>query len=170
MKSFLSNKIFNFIFNLTIVILICLNLLLFGPRLVGYKVFSVLSGSMEPTYHTGSIIYVKESDYRSFKEGDVITFSISDNMVATHRIVKVVQDEDNPYTVKYCTKGDANDTEDGSLVNCIDVVGKPVFTIPYLGYIAVYMKKYLGVFLIIMIISSIVSSIFLHKNNMFIKK
>lgn len=162
MKSFLSNKIVNFIFNVLLIILICLDLSLVGPRLAGYKVFSVLSGSMEPTYRTGSIIYVKESDYKNLKEGDVITFTIGDDMVATHRIVGIVQDENNPSIIRYRTKGDANDTEDGLLVDCINVVGKPVFTIPYLGYVAVYMKTSIGSFLMIGVIVILLISMFLH--------
>ena len=43
-------------------------------------------------------------------------------------------DEDEPGTIRFRTKGDANDAEDGTLVHYKNVVGTPVFTIPYLGY------------------------------------
>ena len=68
------------------------------------------------------------------KEGDVITFMVSEDTLATHRIVGVVPDEDEPGTIRFRTKGDANDAEDGTLVHYKNVVGTPVFTIPYLGY------------------------------------
>ena len=49
--------------------------LLVGARIVGLQVFTVLSGSMEPTYHTGSLIYVKKVDPYTIKEGQPITFT-----------------------------------------------------------------------------------------------
>ena len=39
-------------------------ILLVGVRVIGLNVYTVLSGSMEPTYHTGSLIYVKKVDYK----------------------------------------------------------------------------------------------------------
>ena len=48
---------------LTVVFGFVLALLLVGVRLFGMQVFTVLSGSMEPTYQTGSLIYVKDVDY-----------------------------------------------------------------------------------------------------------
>jgi len=101
----------------------------------------VLSGSMEPVYHTGSVIYVKEVDHRELGEGDVITFLLNEDTVATHRIVGVVLDENDPSVIRYRTKGDANDTEDGGLVHYKNVIGSPVFTIPYLGYLANYIQS-----------------------------
>ena len=121
---------------LLVVAVVMLAILLVGMRFAGFKVFTVLSGSMEPAYHTGSVIYVKDVDYTQLKEGDVITFAISEDMVATHRIMGVVPDKDDPSVLRFRTKGDANDTEDGTLVHYKNIVGSPVFTIPYLGYVA----------------------------------
>lgn len=126
---------------LLVVAVVALAVLLVGMRFAGFKVFTVLSGSMEPTYHTGSIIYVKEVDHTTLQAGDVITFAISEDMVATHRIVGVVPDDEDPSVLRYRTKGDANDSEDGTLVHYKNIVGKPVFSIPYLGYIASYIQS-----------------------------
>lgn len=133
-------KIYNIVTNIFICAVILLAALLVVPRLMGFKVFAVLSGSMEPAYHTGSLIYVKETDYRELKEGDVITFMLNDKLVATHRIVEVVPDEENPDIIRYRTKGDANEIEDGNLVHYKNVIGTPKFTIPYLGYISTYIQ------------------------------
>ena len=108
-------------------------LMLFGLR--GY---TVLSGSMEPTYKTGSVIYVKSVSSSELKEKDVITFRTATGAVATHRIVELV-DEDG--ITKYRTKGDANENVDGSLVAPEKVIGTPVFSIPYLGYVLTYIQS-----------------------------
>lgn len=131
------------------VLAVLLALALVGVRLFGLQVFSVLSGSMEPTYHTGSLIYVKDVDYTRLKAGDVITFMVNEDTIATHRIVEVVPDEEDPGVLRYRTKGDANEAEDGSLVHYKNVIGTPVFTIPKLGYFASYIQHPPGTYVAI---------------------
>lgn len=133
-------KIWNLITTLIVIAAVLLAVLLVGVRLAGLQVFTVLSGSMEPTYHTGSLIYVKKVDAAKLSEGTVITFMLDEDTVATHRIVGVVPDEDEPGVVRYRTKGDANEAEDGSLVHYKNVIGTPVFSIPKLGYLANYIQ------------------------------
>ena len=132
-----------------VAVVVILAMLLVGARLVGFQVFTVLSGSMEPTYHTGSLIYVKEVDYRDIEVGQVITFMLDEDTVATHRVIEVVPDETDASVLRYRTKGDANDAEDGSLVHYKNVIGTPVFTIPYLGYLANYIQNPPGMYLAI---------------------
>ena len=127
-------KLWSVLSTLIVIAVVALAILLAGVRLVGLTPYVVLSGSMEPTYHTGSLIYDKKVDPFTLKEGDVITFMVSEDTLATHRVVGVVPDEDEPGTIRFRTKGDANDAEDGTLVHYKNVVGTPVFTIPYLGY------------------------------------
>ena len=141
--------IWNAITSLLVILVVIGAMLLGGVRILGYQVFTVLSGSMEPVYHTGSLIYVKDVDYRDLGEGDVITFMLNEDTVATHRIVGVVPDEEDPSVVRYRTKGDANDAEDGSLVHYKNVIGSPVFTIPYLGYVANYIQNPPGTYIAI---------------------
>ena len=133
-------KIWNAVTWVIVAAAVLLAMLLVGARLVGLRTFTVLSGSMEPTYHTGSLIYVKKVDAAKLSEGTVITFMLDENTVATHRIVGVVPDEDEPGVVRYRTKGDANEAEDGSLVHYKNVIGTPVFSIPKLGYLANYIQ------------------------------
>ena len=142
-------KIWNTITSLLVILVVIGAMLLGGVRILGYQVFTVLSGSMEPVYHTGSLIYVKDVDYRDLGEGDVITFMLNEDTVATHRIVGVVPDEEDPSVVRYRTKGDANDAEDGALVHYKNVIGSPVFTIPYLGYVANYIQNPPGTYIAI---------------------
>lgn len=134
-------KIWNLMTTVLVAAVVILALLLVGARLVGLKVFTVLSGSMEPNYHVGSLIYVKDVDPYELEKGDVITFMLNEDTVATHRIVEVVPDEEDASVVRFRTKGDANEAEDGSLVHYKNVIGSPMFTIPYLGYVADYIQK-----------------------------
>ena len=69
-------KIWNWVTYVLVGVVVILALLMVGARLLGFKVFTVLSGSMEPAYHVGALIYVKEVDYRELESGDVITLSL----------------------------------------------------------------------------------------------
>ena len=142
-------KLWNALTTLIVIAIVILAILLAGVRLVGLTPYVVLSGSMEPTYHTGSLIYDKKVDPFTLKEGDVITFMVSEDTLATHRIVGVVPDEDEPGTIRFRTKGDANDAEDGSLVHYKNVIGTTVFTIPKLGYVANYIQHPPGLYVAI---------------------
>lgn len=134
-------KIWNGITTVLVVLVVLLAILLVGARVIGLQVFSVLSGSMEPTYHTGSLIYVKETDPFTIEPGQAITFMMDESTVATHRVVGIVPDETDASVIRFRTKGDANQAEDGTLVHYKNVIGVPVFTIPYLGYVANYIQN-----------------------------
>lgn len=142
-------KVWNAITTVLVILIVILAVLLVGVRLAGFRVFTVLSGSMEPTYHVGSLIYVKDVDYRQLEAGDVITFMLDENTVATHRIIQVVPDEDEPEVLRFATQGDANDAPDGTLVHYKNVIGTPVFTIPKLGYVANYIQNPPGTYIAI---------------------
>lgn len=134
-------KILNVVSTILVVIVVVLALLLVGARFIGLNVYTVLSGSMEPTYHVGSLIYVKDVDTDELKAGDVITYMLDEDTIVTHRIVDVIPDETDPSIIRFQTKGDANDSVDGSLVHYKNVIGTPVFSIPKLGYLANYIQK-----------------------------
>ena len=142
-------KIWNVISSILVALVVILALLLVGARVVGLQVFTVLSGSMEPTYHTGSLIYVKEVDPYTITEGQPITFMLDENTVATHRVVGIVPDEEDPTVIRFRTKGDANEAEDGGLVHYKNVIGTPIFSIPYLGYVADYIQHPPGMYIAI---------------------
>ena len=133
-------RIWNWISSILVASVVLLAVALVGVRIVGLQPYVVLSGSMEPTYPVGSLIYVKSTDYKQLKVGDPITFLVSEDTVATHRIIEVLPDEDDPNTIRYFTQGDANDAPDGSSVHYKNIIGKPVFSIPYLGYVSNYIQ------------------------------
>ena len=141
--------IWNVITTILVTVVVILAVLLAGVRLLGLQVFTVLSGSMEPVYHVGSLIYVKEADPYGLRVGDDITFLLDEDTVATHRIIEVVPDEEDPTVVRFRTQGVANSAPDGSLVHYKNVIGTPVFTIPQLGYVASYIQNPPGTYIAI---------------------
>lgn len=142
-------KIWDWISSILVGIVVLLAVALVGVRIVGLQPFVVLSGSMEPTYHVGSLIYVRSVDPGELKAGDPITYMISEDTVVTHRIIEVLTDESEPDTLYFATKGDANATPDSAAVHYRNVIGKPVFSIPYLGYVSNYIQNPPGTYLAI---------------------
>ena len=111
----------------------------------GLKMLIVQSGSMEPTIKTGSVILIKKQD--TYSTGDVISFVGADSDSTTHRVTKtnIVKGKE-----MFNTKGDANQGEDGETVGIDNVLGKTVFTVPYLGYLIAFTKTQQGfIFLIV---------------------
>lgn len=106
----------------------------------------VESGSMEPSIKTGSIVIIRE--YARYQEGDIITFFFDDGdeTPTTHRIVSV--DSEDGETV-YTTKGDANENVDPGGIEEEMVVGKVLFSVPFIGYILDFAHEPLGFALII---------------------
>lgn len=157
-------KLWNTISSFAVALVVIIAFLLVGVRLIGLTPFAVLSGSMEPTYHVGSLIYVKHAEPHQVKVGDPITFVVNeDGLVATHRVVNIdikttkmaeVTDENGNTTVQevpldefayyFYTKGDANDVADGAPVYYMNLLGTPVFTIPYLGYLSSWLQTRKG--------------------------
>ena len=144
-----AKKIWNVITTILVVVVVLLALALAGVRLFGLQVYTVLSGSMEPTYHVGALIYDKKVDPMQLQSGDVITFMLDEDTIATHRIVEVVPDEEDSSVIRFRTKGDANAAEDGSLVHYKNVLGTPVFAIPKLGYFASFVQQPPGLYVAI---------------------
>lgn len=142
-----AGKVWNAITSSLVGFAVILALLLVGARLVGLQVYTVLSGSMEPVYRPGDLIYVKKVDPFTVQPGQVLTFMLNEDTVATHRVVGIVPDEEDPSVVRFRTKGDANNAEDGGLVHCKNVIGTPVFSIPYLGYVANYIQNPPGLYI-----------------------
>jgi len=143
-------KIFNVICNALLVIVIILALLLIisvFPIPGNYKVLMVLSGSMEPVIKTGSIVAVKPSE--DYKIDDIITFySFKSETPVTHRIVDIKEGNNK---VLYKVKGDANEESDWEEVSKEDVVGKVLFSVPFLGYVINFLQQPIGFALIVLI-------------------
>ena len=142
-------RILDIVSTVLVAVLVLAAVLLVGTRLTGMHAYTVLSGSMEPTYHVGSLVFVKSVDASEVRAGDPITYLVAEKQVVTHRCVEVLPDPDDPDVLRFRTKGDANNTEDGSLVHSSNLIGKPVFSIPLLGFAANYIQNPPGTYVAI---------------------
>lgn len=121
-------------------------LLLILPR-IGISVDIVLSGSMEPAIRTGGLVFT-DTRQKTPEIGDIITYRIKDSRV-THRVIRKEEGH-------LITKGDANDEEDLVSVSAGQVIGTVIFTIPFLGYAAAFVRrKTVFAILILMIVQEL---------------
>jgi signal peptidase len=111
---------------------------------IGWEVSTVVSGSMEPRLHTGSIIITRPIDPEDIKVGNIILFEKSD-VNTIHRIVSV---ETTP-KLRFYAKGDANKDRDPSPIYPDEVKGILFGQIPYLGFLFSIVKTPLGLVLTI---------------------
>jgi signal peptidase len=85
----------------------------------------VKTESMEPEIPKSAIVTVKKVPPTEIKVGDDITFFISENVTATHRVLTITEDYNGSGKYAFETKGIANISPDGFIVED-DVVGKVV--------------------------------------------
>ncbi|SEL82048.1 signal peptidase I [Rhodococcus maanshanensis] len=119
---------------LLLVVVAILALTIVIPRLTGSTPYTVLTGSMRPTYPPGTLIVVKPQDPAQLTAGDAITFQKESGNpeVVTHRIIMVRQNSQGQTT--FVTQGDANPSPDNPIVP-EQVRGKVWYSVPYMGYV-----------------------------------
>ncbi len=117
------------------------------------KFMTVKSGSMEPNIKLGSVVLVKPN--KDYKIGDVITFKPEGEteMSFTHRLYQIKM---NDGQTRYITKGDANNGPDQREVLEKEIIGKVLFSVPFLGRILEAVRKPFGFMLVIIIPSAII--------------
>lgn len=137
---------------------------LIGLRIAGFHAFTVMSGSMAKEYPVGSLIYVRPVNYQELAVGDVISYvANSDNTVVTHRITAIEVDPANPDVWRFQTKGDENDTPDANLVHYKNVLGTPIITLPYIGYLSYSVQRPPGIYITLVVGTLLLAWTFLPK-------
>ena len=150
-------KIWNIVSTALVVLMVLCAVFLMGSRLLGYQCYTVISGSMQPKYMVGDLLYVKEVDVNSIKVGDDITFILNEDLVvATHQVVRV--DAENQ---RFYTKGLANEIEDSDPVHFNNVIGVPQFHIPKLGYVSDFVQHPPGMYITIGVGIILILAVFL---------
>lgn len=150
-------KVWGVISTVLVILIVLCAVFLMGSRIIGYQVFTVISGSMEPTYSVGDLIYVKKVDPSEIRVGDPITFVLNESLVvATHRVVEV--DAENQH---FHTKGDANEIADQTPVHYNNVIGVPQFRIPKLGYVSDFIQHPPGMYITIAACAVLIILVFL---------
>jgi len=130
----------NFGFVVIILLMTAAALTFLAPRF-GWRVDTVFSGSMEPELKVGGVVLTRPVDAEEIKTGDIITFhSPLSEQLTSHRVIAA----EGGSSFHFQTKGDANEDADPFILPAENVVGKVCFHIPYLGYVAQFVKTPLG--------------------------
>lgn len=110
------------------------------PALFGWQFSTVLTGSMEPKLHVGSVAVVTPVDPDRLGVGDIISFD-HDARRVTHRIVQV---SGSAGQRSFTTKGDANNTVDAWQVPQSAVVGQVGGDVPFVGRLMLGVRSPIG--------------------------
>lgn len=109
------------------------------------SLYTIISPSMEPNINVYDVVLTKRVKPEEVKEGDVITFisssTLGEGLTITHRVKSVIKTEGD---IKFRTQGDNNPIPDSALVTSNNLLGKVVFTIPFLGYIQFMLQSKSG--------------------------
>ena len=105
-----------------------------APSFMGFSIFRISSGSMEPAIMEDSLIVDRCIEAGEVEVGDVITFYSDDPSLLgfpnTHRVVEIIDDNGH---LMFKTKGDANFVEDAYLCDSDKLIGKVIFVSVFLG-------------------------------------
>jgi signal peptidase I len=104
------------------------------PTLTGHRSMTVLTGSMEPTLETGSVVVGEVIHPTEARIGDIVTFTDPANpkRLITHRLRSARVEGSTAHMV---TKGDANDTVEEWDVPVDGEIGRVIYHVPKLGHV-----------------------------------
>ncbi len=123
---------------LVFAVLLTLCLGIVAVRLSGLATYIVTGGSMEPSIHKGSLVFVQPVDPTEIVIGDIITFQQYDQ-TTTHRVIAITPSDAG---LVFKTKGDANpvaDPEDKTFPSKVGIVRG---ALPVAGSIASSLQAY----------------------------
>lgn len=126
-----------------------LALLIAGPMAFGDHPATDLTGSMEPTISPGDVVIDEEISPTEAKVGDIVTFRDPEQQskLLTHRVVSISAAKHGRYA--FVTQGDANNTQEHWRVPADGQIGRLVYTVPWVGNIAVFARTKPGMGLLI---------------------
>ncbi|XP_055648781.1 signal peptidase complex catalytic subunit SEC11C isoform X1 [Falco peregrinus] len=108
----------------------------------------VLSGSMEPAFHRGDLLFLTNFHDDPIRAGEIVVFKVEGRDIPiVHRVIKVHEKENG--NIKFLTKGDNNEVDDRGLykegqnwLEKKDVVGRARGFLPYVGIVTIIMNDY----------------------------
>lgn len=117
--------------------------------------YNVLSGSMEPFFAPGDVIFVEHVDPTTLQAGDVVTFrpSAGSDVLVTHRVVEVLTEGGH---VRYITKGDANEDVDPMVMQPSMVEGRYRYHIPAWGLLLGFLQSKAGYVALVLVPGTLV--------------
>ncbi len=149
--TFVKNLIVIFSSILSLLALVSLLLALFGLR-----PFILESSSMEPLYKRGSLIWCDtriKPDNLSI--GDAVIYRATNKMIVLHRLVG-----------ENLLQGDANSEVQEVKLNDVNLIGREVFTVPGLGFVASILLSFpVWILAVVFLILACIPSRFSNKKN-----
>ena len=120
------------------------------PNLFGMRDLTVLSGSMEPTIHTGDVVVEREISALDAELGDVISFKDPENpsVLITHRIQDM---QVHKGVVEFVTKGDANTGVERWKISGEGTIGRVEYHVWRLGYLLFWIRGQMGRLLLVVL-------------------
>jgi len=95
------------------------------PKMLGLPIAIVKSDAMEPTYSSGSLLFVKSVDAENLIVGEAITYFVNQGeQIYTRRIEQVM------YTI-----GDIQDHMETTKIRKSQLLGQPLFHLPRIGHL-----------------------------------
>ncbi len=125
-------------------------LLALAPIILGWRPYTVLTGSMRPGIQPGDVVMDQPVKISDAHVGDVVTFSDPgrDGALVTHRIRSITR---GPVQTEVETRGDANTTSERWTIKTEDQVGRVVYVIPKVGHVAVAIRNPVGIVVLVVI-------------------
>lgn len=111
----------------------------------------VLSGSMEPGFQRGDILWLDNSFSTPIEVGEIIVFQISDKDIPiVHRVLEIHEKAENETSGNlYLTKGDNNQVNDRGLyapgqrwLTRDDIMGRVKGVVRYMGMMTIILNDY----------------------------
>ncbi|PIK58365.1 putative signal peptidase complex catalytic subunit SEC11A-like [Apostichopus japonicus] len=108
----------------------------------------VLSGSMEPAFYRGDLLFLTNYQDDPIRVGEIVVFKIEGRDIPiVHRVLRLHEKENGD--IKFLTKGDNNMVDDRGLyapgqlwLQRKDVVGRARGYVPYIGMVTILMNDY----------------------------
>lgn len=146
-------KIIGKLMSLTLITIVVFSFAIFisnNTDLIGYKVFSISSNSMQPNIKKGDLIIVDTNS--KISNNDIITYkptSTSSEFV-THRIKEFLPNN------KIQTKGDNNSIADPYQIEPKNIEGKVISKISHLGLLVLFIRSLKGMIILIIIPATVI--------------
>lgn len=125
---------------LAIIITVCITLYV-SFNFLGYDMYVVLSGSMEPTINIDDLVITKPVEIENVVEGDIITYLDTNDVYVTHRVVGISKENGVSLTMQ----GDNNNTIDAVQVTKDNIKGLYLTHISNGGSILAFLQSPFGI-------------------------
>lgn len=153
---------------------------------LGYKSYTVLTGSMDPVIGVGDLVVVTAHKFEDLKEGDIVTFVDPNKKIVTHHFVRYQEityrntkgevineivirtrpetNQDGKPNLSVDEEGNVHISEDYWMINEYNYIGKYAYKIPKAGKVLLFFQSWIGILTIVLFIA------FLYVLNIIIKQ